>query len=71
MAQRKSVVNVAMPHFLRQIIAEKRDLADGRGGLHESLVVAQANWPMLTILMMHYATAFTKNQFQALRQVRR
>jgi len=25
---------------------------------------------MLTILIMYYATAFTKNQFQALRQTR-
>ena len=32
--------------------------------------VAQANWPMLTILIMYYATALTKNQFEALRQVR-
>jgi hypothetical protein len=53
--------------FARQIIAEKSNFTNAGDGLHESLVVARADLPMRTILIMRHASAFTKNRFRQFR----
>src|SRR5688572_5969407 len=50
--------------FPWQVIAEKSDFTDVRGGPHESFLVAQAILPMPTIPTMGHAASFTKNLFQ-------